>query len=245
MATLIFDIETVGEEWGDLDDVTKETLTRWIDRTARNEEEHEAGLKDIREGLGFSPLTGEIVAIGLYDLERKLGVVYYQTDSAYKDKDGMIYHTVEDSSKEYQVGEFILKPRSEKEMLEAFWEGAREYNVFVTFNGRGFDVPFMNLRSAIHNIRPTRDLMDGRYLYQQKLAHHIDLQDQMTFYGAMHRRPSLHLFCRAFGIESPKAEGVAGDDVAELFQAKKFRDIAEYNVRDVVATTAAPQPTSR
>jgi hypothetical protein len=79
--------------------------------------------------------------------------------------------------------------------------------------------------------------MDGRYLYQQKYAKHVDLQDQMTFYGAMRKAPSLHLFCRAFGIESPKAEGVAGDDVAELFKEKQFRTIAEYNVRDVVATT--------
>ena len=96
----------------------------------------------------------------------------------------------------------------------------------------------MNLRSAVQGIRPSKDLMDGRYLYQQKYARHVDLQDQLTFYGAMHRRPSLHLFCRAFGIESPKAEGVAGDDVAELFHTKQFIDIARYNAGDVVATTA-------
>ena len=222
MATLIFDIETIGESWDGLDETTQHILTRWIDRTAKSEEEHEAQLKDLKEGLGFSPLTGEIVAIGLYDLERQKGVVYYQTD-------------VEEGG--YEVGEYILKPRSEKDMLQDFWDGAKNYNMFVTFNGRGFDVPFLNLRSAIQGIRPSKDLMDGRYLYQQKYAKHIDLQDQLTFYGAMFRKPSLHLFCRAFGIESPKAEGVAGDDVAELFKAKKFRDIAEYNVRDVVATT--------
>jgi hypothetical protein len=79
--------------------------------------------------------------------------------------------------------------------------------------------------------------MEGRYLYQQKYVRHVDLQDQLTFYGAVHRRPSLHLFCRAFGIESPKANGVAGDDVAKLFRDKKFRDIATYNAGDVTATT--------
>jgi hypothetical protein len=223
MHTLIFDIETVGEEWDGLDETTQGVLTRWIERTAKDEGELEAGLKDIREGLGFSPLTGKIVAIGLYDLERGQGAVYYE-------------HGGEES--EVTVGDFILKPKREVEMLQAFWEGARGYDTFVTFNGRGFDVPFLNLRSAIQGIRPSHDLMEGRYLYQQKRARHVDLQDQMTFYGAMHKRPSLHLFCRAFGIESPKAEGVAGDDVAGLFEAKRFRDIAEYNARDVVATTA-------
>lgn len=182
MATLIFDIETVGEEWESLDSTTQEILSRWVLRTAKNEVEREVEMKDLREGLGFSPLTGSIVAIGLYDLERKHGVVYYQSDD----------------ETESEVGEYTLKPRTEKDMLEDFWEGAKSYDTFVTFNGRGFDVPFLNLRSAIQGIRPTHDLMDGRYLYQQKTARHVDLQDQMTFYGAMMRRPSLHLFCRAF-----------------------------------------------
>ena len=222
MATLIFDIETVGEDWELLDNTSKETLTRWIDRTTRTSEEREVGLRDIREGLGFSPLTGSIVALGFYDLERAQGVVYYHGD-----------HHVSD----YQEGDFILKVRTEKELIEDFWEGAQNYDTFVTFNGRGFDVPFLNIRSAVHGIRPSCDLMEGRYLYQQKLVRHVDLQDQLTFYGAMHRRPSLHLFCRAFGIESPKVDGVAGDDVAELFRMKKFGDIARYNARDVTATT--------
>jgi DNA polymerase elongation subunit (family B) len=222
MATLIFDIETIGEEWDALDETTQHMFSRWVDRTAKTEEEREAALRDLREGLGFSPLTGEVVAIGLYDLERQKGVVYYQADAPADD---------------YEVGEYALKVRSEEEMLRNFWDGAASYDTFVTFNGRGFDVPFLNLRSAIRGIRPSEDLMDGRYLYQQKYAKHVDLQDQMTFYGAMRKAPSLHLFCRAFGIESPKAEGVAGDDVAELFKEKQFRTIAEYNVRDVVATT--------
>jgi 3'-5' exonuclease len=223
MATLVFDIETVGEDWNGLDMTTQGMLTRWVERTARNEEERAVGLRDIQEGLGFSPLTGSVVAIGLYDLERRQGVVYYHDD-----KEG----------DETEYGEFLLKSRTEKEMLEDFWDGAQSYDTFVTFNGRGFDVPFLNLRSAVHGIRPTQDLMGGRYLYQQKSVRHVDLQDQMTFYGAMHRRPSLHLFCRAFGIESPKVDGVAGDDVAELFRMKKFGDIARYNARDVIATTA-------
>lgn len=226
MATLVFDIETVGEDWNTLDQTTQGVLSRWVERTAHSDEERDAGLKDVREGLGFSPLTGMIVAIGLYDVERKQGVVYYQGEG---------------SESERAYDDFTLKVRTEKEMLEDFWEGAKSYDTFVTFNGRGFDVPFLNLRSAIQGIRPTRDLMDGRYLYQQKIARHVDLQDQLTFYGAMQKKPSLHLFCRAFGIESPKADGVAGDDVAELFKTKQFRTIAEYNAKDVIATTTLYQ----
>lgn len=221
MRTLVFDIETVGEDWGSLDLTTQHILSRWVDRTARDETEREAQLRDLREGLGFSPLTGTVVAIGLYDRECERGVVYYEGDTP---------------GTEFEKDEFLYRAWGEKEMLKRFWEGAQEYDTFVTFNGRAFDVPFLMLRSAAHGIRPTRDLMDGRYLYQQKQVRHIDLQDQLTFYGAMHRKPSLHLFCRAFGIPSPKEGGVSGDDVAELFLRKQFRDIAHYNAEDVRAT---------
>lgn len=223
MATLVFDIETVGEPWDQLDETTRAVLLRWSDRVAKTPAERAAMEKDVQEGLGFSPLTGFVVAVGVYDVEREKGVVYYSSD-------GEI--TYEDEERDG----FLYKCRSEEEILSEFWEGAKNYDTFVTFNGRGFDVPFLVHRSAIKEVRPSVDLMQGRYLYQQKGIKHIDLQDQLTFYGAMLRRPSLHLFCRAYGIESPKVAGVAGDDVAELFHQKKFRDIAHYNARDVVAT---------
>ncbi len=225
MSTLIFDIETVGEKWEDFDNVTKEVLTRWVNKTARNPDEKNALQEDIKAGLGFSPLTGFIVAIGLYDLERKQGVVYYAGEG---------------NEKEEIDNEYTYKQRSEGEMLAEFWEGAKHYDTFVTFNGRGFDVPFLLHRSVVNNIKPTKNLMEGRYPSQQKSCRHVDLQDELTFFGAMYRKPSLHLFCRAYDIESPKGE-VSGDDVAELFAHKKFRDIAHYNARDVVATTTLYQ----
>ncbi len=207
MATLIFDIETVGEDWKTLDALTQHTLTRWIQKTSHTKSEQDALLEDLKQGLGFSPLTGTIVAIGLYDLERRQGAVYYTGLS----DEGDIPH-----------GEFILRQCSEKEMLEAFWEGAKSYDTFVTYNGREFDVPFILHRSVAHGVVPTCPLMEGRYLYQQKTVRHVDLQDQLTFYGAMRRRPSLHLFCRLYGIESPKAGGIGGDDVAGNFGGQKL-----------------------
>ena len=78
--------------------------------------------------------------------------------------------------------------------------------------------------------------MEGRYLYQQKFAKHIDLLDQLTFYGATRKKGNLHLWSKVFGIKSPKDEGVTGDDVGRLFKEKKFLDIARYNVGDLHAT---------
>lgn len=121
MSTLVFDIETVGANWQDFDETTKQVLTRWIEKTSKNEQERDALLASLKAELGFSPLTGFIVAIGVYDVERKRGVVYY---TGLGEEDDFVSE------------EFTYKQRSESEMLTEFWEGAKHYDTFVTFNGR-------------------------------------------------------------------------------------------------------------
>lgn len=223
MPKLIFDIETIGENFDELDETTQSSLTRWAKKESKTEEEYLAALVDIKNGLGFSPWTGEIVAIGVLDGDQDKGAVYYQNP--------------DNNAEDYEEDGVKFKKMTEKEMLENFWKGAEHYNEFVSFNGRGFDVPFLMIRSAIHGVRPSRDLMSNRYLNSQKFsATHVDLLDQLTFYGAVWKKPNLHLCARAFGIKSPKAEGVTGDDVGQLFKEKKFLDIARYNVGDIRAT---------
>lgn len=226
MSTLIFDIETVGEDFDILDRETQDVLTRWIKKESgapdrKNEYEH--ALEDLKDGLGFSPLTGRIVAIGVLDDEREKGAVYFDTNGK--------------KVAECEVGGMKFKAMGEREMLENFWRGVAEYDAFVSFNGRGFDVPFLAVRSAIHGIRPSKDLMSNRYLESQDFgSKHIDLLDQLSFYGAVRRKGGLHLWCRAFGIQSPKASGVTGDDVKRLFTEGHFEDIAHYNAGDLRAT---------
>ncbi len=222
---LIFDIETVGVDFESLDKATQENLTRWIRKESAGEEEYEVALEELKSGLGFSPLTGEVIVIGVLDHYRNEGVVYFQAPG--------------EKHKEWSEEGITFKQMDEEGMLRKFWEGAQKYDYFITFNGRGFDVPFLMVRSAVHNIRPTKDLMRGRYIYQHSPdAIHIDLQDQLSFYGALRRKGSLHLWSRVFGIESPKASGITGDDVSKLFKEKKFVDIAKYNVGDLKATKA-------
>jgi len=223
MAKLIFDIETMGVDFDALDEATQESLTRWIKKEAQDEDEYNKMLEDLKNGLGFSPLTAEIVALGVLDFEKNQGAVYFQAPG--------------EKLEEYKKDNFVFKQATEKEMLERFWDGAREYREFVSFNGRTFDMPFILIRSAKYKIKPTKDLMSNRYLSSQKFeAKHIDLMDQLTFYGAVRRKGNLHLWCNLFGIKSPKIQGVTGDDVQKLFKDKKFKEIAEYNSRDLVAT---------
>lgn len=221
--TLIIDIETVGENFEEMDDISKEVLTRWIKKESESDEEYNERLNELKDGLGFSPLTGQIVAIGTMDYERGNGAVYYQAPG--------------EQLQESNFGEVKLQPTSEKEMLEKFWEVAGYFQEFVTFNGRGFDLPFVFIRSAIHGVKVTKNLMANRYLSSQPYdAKHIDLLDQLTFYGSVRRKGGLHLWCRAFGIKSPKSDGITGDDVSKLFCSGEYKKIAEYNVGDLIAT---------
>ncbi len=225
MPRLVFDIETIGEDFDALDATTQDSLTRWIKRESYDEDEYQAALTDVKQGLGFSPLTGSIVAIGVLDCDRDKGVVYFQDGGK--------------GLKEKTEDDIVYKPMDEKTMLEHFWDGSRAYDEFVSFNGRTFDVPFLVARSAICGVRPTKDLMSNRYLGSQRSgAKHIDLLDQLSFYGAVRRKGSLHLWCRAFGIKSPKGDGVTGDDVSALFKEGKYMDIAQYNAQDLWATKA-------
>ncbi len=224
MSTLIFDIETVGDDFDALDETSQDVLTRWIRKESESSESYAAALADLKNTMGFSPLTGQIVAIGMYDGEREKGAVYFQS-SPKKDE-----QSFEEDGYKFEV-------MTEEVMLRKFWEVVEKYDTFVTFNGRQFDVPFLMVRSAVHGIRPTKNLLANRYLnYHPSNARHIDLFDQLTFYGAMRKKGSLHLWCRAFGIESPKSQGVDGDDVKMLFDKGRSSDIARYNSRDLKAT---------
>jgi DNA polymerase elongation subunit (family B) len=227
MSALIFDIETIGEDFNSLDEITQEVLTRWIKKESGNREEYEKSLEDLKNRLGFSPLTGEIVAIGILDSNQDKGAVYFQSPGD-PPTGGKI---------EMEENGIKLKSMTEKEMLENFWKVCTRYKEFVSFNGQSFDVPYLMTRSAIHKVRPCKNLMSNRYLGSQKPdSKHIDLLDQLSFYGAVRRKPNLHLCCRAFGIKSPKAEGITGDDVGKLFREKKFLDIAKYNAGDLTST---------
>jgi len=214
--TLVFDIETIGVDFEKLDKFSQEYIAQWTE----NDEE----LEEAKDRLGFSPLTGEIVAIGVLNPETEKGAVYLRASET------------NNLPKEVEEG-IGLEIGAEKEILQKFWETVKYYDNFVSFNGRAFDVPYLMIRSAILGIRPSKNLMSNRYLESQKYgAAHVDLLDQLTFYGAVRKKHTLHFWTKAFGVPSPKESGVTGDDVGELFKNKKYLEIAKYNLGDLRAT---------
>jgi DNA polymerase elongation subunit (family B) len=209
MSRVILDVETVGKDFESLDRATQEYLLRY----AETEDEKE----EIKDRLSFYPLTAEIVTIGLLDPDLNKGFAFFQNTG-----DPLL--PFEEENIRYETG-------TEAEILRKFWGIIQRYEKIVTFNGRSFDCPFLLIRSAIHKIKPTRELMPNRYSEA-----HIDLFDQLTFFGASRRRFSLDMWCRAFGIKSPKESGITGYEVKDLFKTGKYIEIARYCVGDLWAT---------
>lgn len=219
MNTIIFDIETIPQDYDSLD----ETQKYYLNKFAEGEEDEQK----VKEQMALWAPTNQIVAIGMLSVETEKGAVYYSSSAkATADKssaDGEIKEFEEDNIK-YWAGD-------EKEILEKFWTAISHADKFVTFNGRGFDCPVLMLRSAMLSVKPSKNLMPYRYATDQ----HIDLLEQLTFYNAT-RKFNLDFYCKAFGIESPKAGGVTGHDVAPLFQAGEYEKIARYCAGDLSAT---------
>lgn len=211
MKNVVIDIETAGCDFDSLDEISKEFLLKYT--------EDEQQRKEVKEGLSFYPLTAQVVAIGMAEADSDKNFVLFQNlkqqDEPLKEKDV----------------EFIPM-KDEKQLLRVFWSKLKDYQKIITFNGRGFDCPFLMIRSAINEVKPSKNLMPNRYSSDM----HIDLLDRLTFYGSMRRRFNLHMWCKAFGISSPKEGEVKGYQVKDLFKEGKFLEIARYCLDDIIAT---------
>jgi len=209
VARVIFDIETAGRDFDSLEPSVQEYLLKWADTDEQRQE--------VRESLSLYPLTGEVIAIGMYNPDSRKGTVFFQNRSE-------PVLPFEDDGITYEAG-------TEKEILLRFWDTLKNFKQFITFNGRCFDCPYVMVRSAVHRIKPLRDLMPNRYGDQ-----HIDLFDQLTFLGASRRKFSLDMWCRTFGIKSPKEDGISGGEVNTLYKNGRYSEIARYCAGDLKAT---------
>ncbi len=224
MAKLVFDLETSVLSLENFDDVQREYLFRDAEKIA-GEAERLARRAEIQRLFNLWPMTARVVCIAMLNAETSRGQALF------------IAEDYEENSSEAGPVEFVAC-LDEAELLTAFWDVAKHYDSVVTFNGRGFDVPFVYLRSALLNVPISRKDWLG---YRFATEPHCDLAEQFTFYGVSGRegaarRFNLDFYCKAFGIDSPKSHGVTGLDVNDLVAQGRGREVAEYCLRDVEAT---------
>lgn len=224
MATLVFDIETSALPLETFDETQREYLFRELQKLPDGPE-REARREEITRQFNLWPLTAQVVCVGMLNAESLRGQALFLAEDSEEDAG--------------EAGPVEFVPFAEEsELLTAFWDVAKHYDSVVTFNGRGFDVPFLYLRSALLDVPISRKDWLG---YRFATEPHCDLAEQFTFYNVSGRegaakRFNLDFYCKAFGVESPKSHGVTGMDVSALMAGGRFRDIAEYCLRDVSAT---------
>jgi predicted PolB exonuclease-like 3'-5' exonuclease len=96
----------------------------------------------------------------------------------------------------------------------------------VTFRGRGFDVPVLELRSLKLGI-------PAPSWFGLRREQHLDVLDLLTGSGAAASAP-LDLYAKLLGL--PGKEGVAGRDVQALYAEGALDRIAAYCMTDVIQT---------
>jgi hypothetical protein len=213
---LICDIETVGFEFESLSESQQEYLLRYIEHET-DDTKREGLIEETKRYLSLYPLTAKVIAIGLLNTDTEKIIVFYESES----DDDLV---IEEKGIKY-------KPMSEKKMLFNFWQYIAKSEKVITFNGRNFDIPFLMIRSAMLEVKPSKNLM--KYRYDSK--EHVDLLDHLTFYGTT-KKFNLDFYCHAFGIDSPKSKGITGMEVKELYKAGHIKEIAVYCSEDVRAT---------
>jgi 3'-5' exonuclease len=118
----------------------------------------------------------------------------------------------------------------EGDLLRRFWSDVAAVPtsvVWVTFNGKRFDAPYLLARSLRHGIAPTQRQLLDRYPY--RLRPHADLA------WVWPRQCSLDGLCDHLGVASSKGT-MMGADVAGAVARGGIVEVAQYCEADTVAT---------
>ncbi len=210
--TLVFDIETVpGIELSEAPEAVAKAVAR---QAERNE-------GDVDKVMGLSPYFGKVVSLAFGEGE------------AGGEEPPVMTMVVPPEGREVDEYPDWIRPMSEPELLRSFWHLAEAADLVVSFNGRGFDVPYLVIRSLIHKIPARVDLLSSPY----SLRPHLDLFRLIGHGRGGLGSTSLDVVCWALGIESPKG-AMDGSMVAPTYARGDIESIASYNAADVRATTA-------
>ena len=126
-------------------------------------------------------------------------------------------------------------------IVKQFWRGWEAYRqpTLVSFNGRTFDVPLLELAAFRYGVSVPNWFAEGAKAYEAprnryNAMAHLDLQDLLTNFGASRFHGGLNLAANLLG--KPGKMSIQGDMVQEMFDAGELAEINNYCRCDVLDT---------
>jgi predicted PolB exonuclease-like 3'-5' exonuclease len=118
-----------------------------------------------------------------------------------------------------------------REIVKTFWLGAACYKAkLVTFNGRGFDMPLLELAAFRYGYSAREYYQNSRNRFNGP----IDLMDWLTNFGACRMSGGLDLLAKLLG--KPGKMGISGEHVYQLYRDGKLQEINDYCLCDALDT---------
>jgi predicted PolB exonuclease-like 3'-5' exonuclease len=135
------------------------------------------------------------------------------------------------------VESLALNDYSEERLVRAFWRRLEGFGgTLVSFNGRGFDLPVLELAALRYGLAIPRYFNEGAQspLRARHAGRHCDLYDFLCNYGATGLRGGMDLLLKLIGM--PGKLAMDGSDVQAYFEAGRLAEIHHYCRSDVIQT---------
>lgn len=135
-----------------------------------------------------------------------------------------------DGKKSYH---YILEsetPEAEKKLLQKAWDILSTGDHFVTFNGIGFDVPMLLMRSLVNRSRPAVQISTAKY----RITNHTDVRAILNNWND-YKAGTLDFYSRLLLGKTPKEE-LDGSQIQDAWDLELYDDIGEYCQKDCEAT---------
>ena len=134
------------------------------------------------------------------------------------------------------VESLALTDYAEEKLVREFWERAERFSgCLVSFNGRGFDLPVLELQALRYGIAAPVHFAEpgsGRSRYLD--TRHLDLCDYIANHGAIRLSGGMNLLLKMIGM--PGKGATDGSRVQELYETGRMDEIHSYCRNDVIQT---------
>jgi len=126
-------------------------------------------------------------------------------------------------------------PGDEAGMVREFWQRLERFDgTLVTFSGRNFDLPVLELQALRLGLAVPRYFNEGRRYRGRNADRHYDLFEFFSNSGAYRLRGGLDLLARLAGLQGKT--GMDGSEVQAAWESGRIDEIHRYCRDDVLQT---------